>query len=67
MLAQRLGSIWVCALLKEEGIDPDTEVNIAPIPGTVVPGVSFGVTAAAALEEGKIDAFWANGMGAKLQ
>ena len=54
------------ALLKEEGIDPDTEVNIAPIPGTVVPGVSFGVTAAAALEEGKIDAFWANGMGAEV-
>ena len=38
------------ALLKEEGIDPDKDVNIAPIPGTVVPGVSFGVTAAAALE-----------------
>ena len=54
------------ALLKEEGIDPDTEVDIAPIPGTVVPGVSFGVTAAAALEEGKIDAFWANGMGAEV-
>ena len=54
------------ALLKEEGIDPDTEVNIAPIPGTVVPGVSFGVTAAAALEEGKIEAFWANGMGAEV-
>lgn len=54
------------ALLKEEGIDPDTEVNIAPISGTVVPGVSFGVTAAAALEEGKIDAFWANGMGAEV-
>jgi NitT/TauT family transport system substrate-binding protein len=54
------------ALLKEEGIDPDTDVNIAPIPGTVVPGVSFGVTAAAALEDGKIDAFWANGMGAEV-
>ena len=54
------------ALLKEEGIDPDKNVNIAPIPGTVVPGVSFGVTAAAALEDGKIDAFWANGMGAEV-
>lgn len=53
------------ALLKEEGIDPDTDVNI-DIPGTVVPGVSFGVTAAAALEDGKIDAFWANGMGAEV-
>ena len=29
-------------------------------------GVSFGVTAAAALEDGKIDAFWANGMGAEV-
>ena len=54
------------ALLKEEGIDPDKNVNIAPIPGTVAPGVSFGVTAAAALEDGKIDAFWANGMGAEV-
>ena len=54
------------ALLKEDGIDPDTDVNIAPIPGTVAPGVSFGVTAAAALEDGKIDAFWANGMGAEV-
>ena len=54
------------ALLKEEGIDPDADVNIAPIPGTVAPGVSFGVTAAAALEDGKIDAFWANGMGAEV-
>ena len=41
-------------------------MNIAPIPGTVAPGVSFGVTAAAALEAGKIDAFWANGMGAEV-
>jgi ABC-type nitrate/sulfonate/bicarbonate transport system substrate-binding protein len=29
-------------------------------------GVSFGVTAAKALEEGKIDGFWANGMGAEV-
>jgi ABC-type nitrate/sulfonate/bicarbonate transport system substrate-binding protein len=54
------------ALFKAENIDPDKDVNIAPIPGTVVPGVSFGVTAAAALEDGKIDAFWANGMGAEV-
>ncbi|MEE2996655.1 MAG: ABC transporter substrate-binding protein [Pseudomonadota bacterium] len=54
------------ALFKAENIDPDKDVNIAPIPGTVMPGVSFGVTAAAALEDGKIDAFWANGMGAEV-
>lgn len=53
-------------LLSEAGLDPDKDVNIAPIPGTVVPGVSFGVTAAKALEEGRIDAFWANGMGAEV-
>ena len=53
-------------LLTEEGIDAENDVNIAPIPGTVVPGVSFGVTAAAALENKKIDAFWANGIGAEV-
>lgn len=53
-------------LLREEGIDPDKDVTIAPVPGSVAPGVSFGVTAAKALEEGKIDAFWANGMGAEV-
>jgi ABC-type nitrate/sulfonate/bicarbonate transport system substrate-binding protein len=29
-------------------------------------GVSFGVNAARAMEEGKIDGFWANGMGAEV-
>lgn len=54
-------------LLAEAGIDLDRdEVDIAPIPGTVVPGVSFGVTAAKALEDGKIDGFWANAMGAEV-
>lgn len=53
-------------LLTEAGLDVDKDVNIQPIPGTIVPGVSFGVTAAKALEEGRIDAFWANGMGAEV-
>lgn len=53
-------------LLMEAGLDPEKDVNIAPVPGTIAPGVSFGVTAAKALEEGKIDAFWANGMGAEV-
>ncbi len=53
-------------LLKEAGLDPEKDVNIAPVPGAIAPGVSFGVTAAKALEEGKIDAFWANGMGAEV-
>ena len=53
-------------LLTEAGLDVAKDVNIQPIPGTIVPGVSFGVTAAKALEEGRIDAFWANGMGAEV-
>ena len=53
-------------LLSESGLDADRDVDIAPVPGAVAPGVSFGVTAARALEEGVIDAFWANGMGAEL-
>jgi ABC-type nitrate/sulfonate/bicarbonate transport system substrate-binding protein len=54
-------------LLVEAGIDPDPNgVQIAPVPGTAEPSVSFGVTAARALEEGKIDGFWANAMGAEV-
>ena len=54
-------------LLVEAGIDIEADqVNIAPIPGTVQPGVSFGVTAAKALEDGKVEGFWANAMGAEV-
>jgi NitT/TauT family transport system substrate-binding protein len=54
-------------LLVEAGIDPEPNgVQIAPVPGTAEPSVSFGVTAARALEEGKIDGFWANAMGAEV-
>jgi NitT/TauT family transport system substrate-binding protein len=54
-------------LLKEAGIDvaPDN-VKIAPVPGAQGAGVNFGVTAAKALEDRKIDGFWANGMGAEV-
>ncbi len=53
-------------LLAEAGIDPQRdEVQIAPVPGANQPGVSFGVTAAKALENGEIDGFWANAMGAE--
>ncbi|MEE9194834.1 MAG: ABC transporter substrate-binding protein [Alphaproteobacteria bacterium] len=55
-------------LLKESGIDEVRDgVRIAPVPGAV-PGkvVNFGLTAAKALEEGTIDGFWANGMGAEV-
>jgi len=54
-------------LLIEAGIDPVRDgVRIAPVPGAQGAGVNFGVTAAKALEERKIDGFWANGMGAEM-
>jgi NitT/TauT family transport system substrate-binding protein len=54
-------------LLIEAGIDLQKDnVKIAPVPGAVGAGVNFGVTAARALEERKIDGFWANGMGAEV-
>src|SRR5207244_3522933 len=54
-------------LLIEAGIDLARDrVSIAPVPGAAGAGVNFGVTAARALEERKIDGFWANGMGAEV-
>jgi ABC-type nitrate/sulfonate/bicarbonate transport system substrate-binding protein len=54
-------------LLKAAGIDLERDdVRIAPVPGAMGAGVNFGVTAAKALEERKIDGFWANGMGAEV-
>jgi len=54
-------------LLIEAGIDLARDgVKIAPVPGALAAGVNFGVTAAKALEERKIDGFWANGMGAEV-
>ncbi|SRR5579884_378616 len=50
-------------LLVDAGVEG---VQIGPVPGTSEPSVSFGVTAAKALEEGKLDGFWANGMGAEV-
>jgi ABC-type nitrate/sulfonate/bicarbonate transport system substrate-binding protein len=54
-------------LLIEAGIDLERDgVQIAPVPGAMGAGINFGVTAAKALEDGKIDGFWANGMGAEV-
>ena len=50
-------------LLKRAGV---TEVQIGPVPGAVGEKASFGLAAARALAEGKIDGFWANGMGAEI-
>jgi ABC-type nitrate/sulfonate/bicarbonate transport system substrate-binding protein len=53
-------------LLQAGGIDLDRDkVTIAPIPGASA-GLNFGVTAAQALEDRRVDGFWANGMGAEL-
>lgn len=52
-------------MLVDAGVDPKRHnIAIMPVPGTEGAGVSFGVTAAAALADGRVDAFWANGMGA---
>lgn len=54
-------------LLIEAGIDLERDkVTIAPVPGAQGAGFNFGVTAARALEERKIDGFWANGMGTEV-
>ncbi len=54
-------------LLIEAGIDLERDgVTIAPVPGAIGATVNFGLTAAKALEDGKIDGFWANGMGTEV-
>jgi NitT/TauT family transport system substrate-binding protein len=54
-------------MLVEAGIDPEkNDVQIIPIPGAAGPSVSFGLSAAKALEDGKLDGFWANGMGCEV-
>lgn len=54
-------------MLRQAGLDIEADgIDIRPVPGTIKPGVSFGITAAKALEDGKLDGFWANGMGAEI-
>ena len=53
-------------LLKRAGIDPSKDVQIGPVPGVVEKTASFGLMAAKALEDGNLDGFWANGMGAEV-
>src|SRR5262249_52756588 len=54
-------------LLVEAGIDLERDkVQVGPVPGTTEPSMSFGVTAAKALEAGTLDGFWANAMGAEV-
>jgi NitT/TauT family transport system substrate-binding protein len=54
-------------LLAEAGIDSGRDnVQVMPIPGAASSNVSFGLSAAKALEEGTLDGFWANGMGCEV-
>src|SRR5688572_19821119 len=54
-------------MLVAAGIDPEKDLSIGPVPGfTVGQTASFGLLAAKALADGKIDGFWANGMGAEV-
>jgi ABC-type nitrate/sulfonate/bicarbonate transport system substrate-binding protein len=52
-------------LLRSAGLDPDGDVEIVELPGARERHVSFGVFAAQALEEGRMDGFWSNAMGAE--
>ena len=54
-------------LLIAAGIDLERDkVNIAPVPGLIGDVPNFGVMASKALEDRKLDGFWANGMGAEV-
>lgn len=53
-------------LLAEAGLDPARDnITIAPVPGALEPGASFGVVAADALERRLVDGFWANALGSE--
>jgi ABC-type nitrate/sulfonate/bicarbonate transport system substrate-binding protein len=52
-------------MLRCAGLDPQRDVEIVDLPGARDRHVSFGVFAARALEDGTIDGFWANAMGAE--
>jgi len=50
-------------MLKRAGI---ADVQVGPVPGAIGEKASFGLMAAKALQEGKLDGFWANGMGMEV-
>ena len=52
-------------MLRSAGLDPERDLEIVELPGAQERHVSFGVFAAQALQEGRIDGFWANAMGAE--
>jgi ABC-type nitrate/sulfonate/bicarbonate transport system substrate-binding protein len=67
---KRIGAApWVDLGLKQLIVDAGlsaADVDVAPVPGAAGAGTNFGLTAARALADGKIDGFWANGMGAEV-
>ena len=52
-------------MLRRAGLDPEHDLEIVELSGVQERHVSFGVFAAQALHEGRIDGFWANAMGAE--
>jgi ABC-type nitrate/sulfonate/bicarbonate transport system substrate-binding protein len=54
-------------LLTDAGLEPTANgIAIAPVPGATGTTTNFGLTAAQALQDGKIDGFWANGMATEI-
>lgn len=59
--------IALLKLFRDAGRDPVRDgIRLVPIPSSAGRRTSFGVSAAQALADGKVDAFWANGMGARI-
>ena len=52
-------------MLRSGALDPENDLEILELPGAKQRDVSFGVFAAQALRDGKIDGFWSNAMGAE--
>ena len=52
-------------MLQGGGLDPEKDITIINLPGAKERDVSFGVFAAEALNDGKIDGYWSNAMGAE--
>ena len=54
-------------LLAEAGYDLQRDgIRIGPVPGALGATTNFGLSAARALQSGRIDGFWANGMGTEV-
>ena len=52
-------------MLRGGGLDPEKDIKLINLPGSKERDVSFGVFAANALNDGKIDGYWSNAMGAE--